>query len=95
MIVRRRTRSSVAVERPPGKQSLVALAEQMRVEFVHVTALFAADVALPRVGVAVAALVEEVERGVRERDGTEGADERGRQESRVAVRGCDHAAFRR
>lgn len=82
------------VERPPCKQSLVALTQQVGVEFVHVAALLSADVALPRVGVAMAALVEEIQRRVWERDGAECADERRRQHSVVAVRRCDHAALR-
>lgn len=63
----------MVIERPPGKQSLVTLAEEVRVELVDVAALLAADVALPGVGVAVAALVEEVEGGVGERYSAERA----------------------
>lgn len=81
------------MERPPCKQSLVALAQQVGVELVDVAALLAADVALPRVGVAVAALVQEVQGRVRERYGAEGAHERGRQHGRVAVRRCYHTAL--
>lgn len=52
---------------------MVALAQQMRVELVHVVHLFAADVALPRVALAVAALVQEVEGLVRKLDAAEQA----------------------
>lgn len=83
------------IKRPPGKQSLVALAQQVGVEVVHVAALLAADVALPGVGLAVAALVQEVQRGVGERDGAERAHERRRRQRRLAVRRRDHAALRR
>lgn len=67
----------------------------MGVELVHVAALLAADVALPGVGVAVAALVQEVQGGVGERDGAEGAHEGGRQHRGFAVCGRDHAALGR
>lgn len=67
----------------------------MGVELVHVAALLAADVALPGVGVAVAAFVEEVQGGVGERYGAEGTYERGRQQRSFAVRRGDHAAFGR
>lgn len=40
----------------------MTFAQQMRVEFVHIVALFSADVALPRIAVTVAALVQEIER---------------------------------
>lgn len=73
----------------------MTFAEQVGVELVDVAALLAADVALPGVGVAVAALVQEVERGVGERDGAEGAHERGGRRRGVAVRRRDHAALRR
>lgn len=72
----------------------MTLAEQVRVEVVHVAALLAADVALPGVGVAVAALVQEVQRGVGERNGAECTYERGGQQRRVAVRRC-YTPFRR
>lgn len=49
----------------------MAFAEQMGVELVHVAHLFAADVALPRVALAVAALVQEVQRLVGELDAAE------------------------
>lgn len=49
----------------------MAFAEQMRVELVHVVHLLATDVTLPRVALAVAALVQEVERLVRELDTAE------------------------
>lgn len=52
---------------------LVALAQQMRIEFVDVVALFATDVALPRIALAMATLVQEVERFVRKLDATEQA----------------------
>lgn len=67
----------------------------MGVELVHVAALLAADVALPGVGVAVAALVQEVQGGVGEGDGAERAHERRGQQRRLAVRRRDHAALRR
>lgn len=67
----------------------------MRVELVYVAALLAADVTLPRVGVAVAALVQEVQRRVRERYGAERAHQRRRQHRRVAVCRRDHAALGR
>lgn len=51
----------------------MALAEQMGVELVDVAHLLAADVALPRVALAVAALVEEVQRLVGELDAAEQA----------------------
>lgn len=73
----------------------MTFAEQVRVELVHVAALLAADVALPGVGVAVAALVQEVEGGVGERDGAERADQRGGQQRRVPVRRRDHATLGR
>lgn len=82
------------MKRPPSKQSLVTLAQEMGVELVDVAALFPADVALPGVGVAVAALVQEVQGGVGERDGAEGAHQGRRQQRRVAVRRRYHAAFR-
>lgn len=85
----------VIVERPPCKQSLVALTQQVGVEVVDAAALLAADVALPGVGVAVAALVQEVQRRVGERDGAERAHQRRRQQRRLAVRRRDHAALRR
>jgi len=53
----------------------VALAEQVRVELVHVVQLLAADVAPPRIALAVAALVQEVERLVGELDAAEVAGE--------------------
>lgn len=80
-------------ERPPCDQSLVALAQQVGVELVDVAALLAADVALPGVGVAVAALVQEVERGVGEGDGAERAHQRARQQRRLAHRRRRHAAL--
>lgn len=83
------------IKRPPSKQSLVALAQQVGVELVHVAALLAADVALPGVGVAVAAFVQEVQRGVGERDGAEGAHQRRGQQRGLAQRGRDHAALGR
>lgn len=49
----------------------MALAEQMRVELVHVAALLPADVALPRIGVRMATLVQEIERLIRESDPAE------------------------
>lgn len=49
----------------------MTLAQQMRVEFVHVVHLFAADIALPRIALAVTTLVQEVERLVRELDAAE------------------------
>lgn len=64
------------IEQPPCKQSLMALAQQVGVELVYVAALLAADVALPRVRVTVAPFVQEVQRGVGERDGAKRADER-------------------
>lgn len=70
----------------------MALAQQVGVELVDVAALLAADVALPGVGVAVAALVQEVERGVGERDGAEGAHQRA-QQRRLARRRRRHAAL--
>lgn len=76
---------------------LMTFAKKMRVEFVYVIALFPADVALPGVGVAVAALVQEVEGGVGKGDGAEGADQRGGVEEAahgLGVGGGDHAAFR-
>jgi hypothetical protein len=48
--------------------SLMALAQQMRIEFVDILHLFAANVALPWIGFAVAALVQEVERLIRKFD---------------------------
>lgn len=48
------------IERPPCKQSLMAFAEQMRVEFVNVAALLSTNVALPRVRIAMAALMQEI-----------------------------------
>lgn len=75
---------------------LMTLAEKMRVEIVYVVTLLPADVALPRVRVAVAALMQEVEGGVGEGDGAEGADQRGGvQEAAhgLGVCGGDHAAF--
>lgn len=49
----------------------MTLAQQMRVELVHIVHLFAANVALPRIALAVTALVQEVERLVRELDAAE------------------------
>lgn len=49
----------------------MALAEQMGVELVDVAHLFTADIALPWVALAVAALVEEVQRLVGELDAAE------------------------
>lgn len=54
---------------------LVALAEQVRVELVDVVHLLAADVAPPRIALAVAALVQEVQRLVGELDPAEVAGE--------------------
>lgn len=51
--------------------SLVRLAEQVRVELVHVVAHFRADVTLPGVVLGVAALVQKVERAVGEEDAAE------------------------
>lgn len=48
----------------------MAFAQQMRVEFVHIVALFTANVALPRIAVTVTALVQEVERLVGKVDAT-------------------------
>lgn len=50
---------------------LVTFAQQMRIEFVDIVALFATNVALPRIALAVAALVQEVQRFVRKLDATE------------------------
>lgn len=69
----------------------MTLAEQVGVELVDVAALLAADVALPRVGVAVAALVQEVQRRVGERDAAERAHQRQRRR-RLARRRRRHAA---
>lgn len=44
------------------RSSLVTLAQQMRVEFVHIRAGLGADVALPWIRFAMTALVQEVER---------------------------------
>lgn len=41
---------------------LVTLTQQMRIKFVNVTALFAANVAFPRISVRMAAFVEEIQR---------------------------------
>lgn len=83
------------IERPPSKQSLMALAKKVRVEFVDVAALFAADVALPGVGVAVAPFVQEVEGGVGECYRAECTYKRRWQHSGVSMRGRDHSAFGR
>lgn len=53
--------------------SLVTFAKQVRIEFVHVVHLFAADIALPRVALAVTALVQEVEGLVGKLDAAEQA----------------------
>lgn len=53
----------------------MALAEQMGIELVNVVQLLAADVALPRIALAVAALVQKVERLVGELDAAEMARE--------------------
>jgi len=62
--------------------SLVGLAEQVRVELVHVVAHFGADVTLPRVGLGVAALVQKVESLVGEEDAAEVAEVRAAREER-------------
>lgn len=49
----------------------MALAEQVRVELIDIVQLLATDVALPRIALAVAALVQEVECLVGELDATE------------------------
>lgn len=51
----------------------MALAEQVRVELVDVVHLFAADIALPRIALAVTALVQEVQCLVGELDAAEQA----------------------
>lgn len=53
--------------------SLVTLAQQVRIELVHVVQLLAAYVALPRVALAVTALVQEVQGLVGELDAAEEA----------------------
>lgn len=53
----------------------MALAQQVRVELVHVVELLATDVAPPRIAVAVAALVQEVQRLVGELDAAKVAGE--------------------
>ena len=73
----------------------MALAQQVGVELVHVAALLAADVALPGVRFAVAALVQEIQRGVRECYSAKRTYERGRQHGGVAVCWRDHAALGR
>lgn len=73
----------------------MALAQQVGVELVHVAALLAADVALPGVGVAVAALVQEIQGRVRESYRAKRTYERRRQHGGVPVRRRDHTAFRR
>lgn len=72
----------------------MALTQQVGVELIHVAALLAADVALPGVGVAVAALVEEIQRGVRECYRAKRTYERGRQHGGVSVCRRDHTALR-
>lgn len=57
----------------PRLTSLVTLAEQMGVEFVNVAHLLAADVALPRIALAVATLVKEVQCLIGELDSAEQA----------------------
>lgn len=51
----------------------------MRVELVDVAALLAADIALPRVGVGVTALVQEIERLIRKCDAAVSALQAGAQ----------------
>lgn len=51
----------------------MTFAQQVRVELVDVVHLFAANVALPRIALAVTALVQEVESLVGELDATEQA----------------------
>lgn len=65
-----------SMERPPSKQSLVTLAQQVGIELVHIATLFSAYVALPGVGVAVASFVKEVKGGVGECNGAECAYKR-------------------
>lgn len=50
---------------------LVALAQQMRIELVHIAQLLTANVALPRIALAVAALVQEVQRLIGELNAAE------------------------
>lgn len=52
---------------------LVSFAEKMRVEVINVAALFATDVALPRIGFRMTSFVEEVEGLVGEADAAERA----------------------
>lgn len=75
----------------PRLTSLVALAEQMGVEFVHIAHLLAADVALPRIALAVATLVEEVQRLVGELDAAEQALQ---VPLRLGSPGQEHVGFR-
>lgn len=51
----------------------MALTQQMRIEFVHIVALFAADVALPRIALGMAALVQKVQCLIGEFDAAEKA----------------------
>lgn len=70
---------------------MVALAEQMGVEFVDIAHLLAADVALPRIALAVATLVEEVQRLVGELDAAEQALQ---VPLRLGSPGQEHVGFR-
>lgn len=54
------------MERPPRKQSLVTLAQQVGVKLVDIAALLSADIALPWIRVAVTTLVQEVQCRIRE-----------------------------
>lgn len=73
----------------------MALAQQVGVELVHVAALLAADVALPGVGVAVAAFVQEIQGRVRESYRAKRTYERRRQHGGVPVCRRDHTALGR
>lgn len=71
MPTRLRRSPLILVGAPPI--SLVALAEQVRIELVHIVTLLSADVALPRVAFAVTAFVEEVQRLIGEFNAAEQA----------------------
>lgn len=73
----------------------MTLAQQVGVELVHIAALLTANVAFPWVRIAVTALMQEVQGGVRECYRAKRTYEGGGQHGGVTMGRRDHAAFGR